>query len=91
MRKATGMQIDATQDSYYDRELFSLASIKVCPTIIDYCGVCSIQLVSYLVYYSSFELFFTAFFSYFNHLLIWALEVKFTRSTIIFNGYKWHF
>ncbi|XP_020267335.1 putative rRNA methyltransferase [Asparagus officinalis] len=28
VRKATGMQIDATQDSYYDRELFSLASIK---------------------------------------------------------------
>ncbi|KAJ6819584.1 putative rRNA methyltransferase [Iris pallida] len=28
VRKATGMQIDATQDSYYDRELFSLSSIK---------------------------------------------------------------
>lgn len=27
-RKATGMQIDATEDGYFDRELFSLSSIK---------------------------------------------------------------
>lgn len=27
------MQIDATQDSYYDSELFSLAAIKVCDII----------------------------------------------------------
>ncbi|XP_072994044.1 adoMet-dependent rRNA methyltransferase spb1 [Typha latifolia] len=27
-RKALGMQIDATEDSYFDRELFSLSSIK---------------------------------------------------------------
>lgn len=29
-RKATGMQIDATEDGYIDHELFSLSSIKVC-------------------------------------------------------------
>jgi hypothetical protein len=28
-RKATGMQIDATEDGYIDHELFSLSSIKV--------------------------------------------------------------
>jgi hypothetical protein len=28
-RKATGMQIDATEDGYTDLELFSLSSIKV--------------------------------------------------------------
>lgn len=33
-RKALGIQIDATKDSYFDKQLFSLTAIKVCDYFI---------------------------------------------------------